>query len=116
MLDNVFVRIAKDVWQLFYQMFFQASLDDLWQALFTPLGISQVFVALLGFGAIWLATSKDEKSRKRASLLGLAGQPFWIYTALSTQTVGTFLITLGYTVIWARAVWYSYLSDRFKKK
>lgn len=87
-----------------------------WEQFLSLFGLSQFLIALLGFTAISFATSKNDKLRRQACLYGLAGQPFWIYSTLHTQSIGMFLITLGYTVVWGRAVWITYLADKFKKK
>lgn len=89
---------------------------EAWQQFLSIFGLSQFMIALLGFIAIAFATSKNEKLRRRACLFGLAGQPFWIYSTLHTGSIGMFLITIGYTVVWGRAVWLTYLADKFKKK
>ena len=47
--------------------------------------IEQIAIALTGVVAIFLSQSKSEKARKYACLFGLAGQPFWFWSAYSAE-------------------------------
>lgn len=72
--------------------------------------IAQIGIALLGVTAIWLSQSKVSSTRRFACLFGLAGQPFWFWSAISAQQWGIVLLCCFYTVAWARGVrtnWFS---------
>lgn len=71
--------------------------------------IAQVFIALLGVTAIWLSQSKAQHTRKFACLFGLAGQPFWFWSAISAQQWGIVLLCCFYTVAWARGVYTNWI-------
>ena len=67
--------------------------------------IDQVGIALTGVTAIFLAQSKHEKARRYACFFGLAGQPFWIYSALTAEQWGVLALTMLYTLAWWKGVW-----------
>ena len=73
--------------------------------------IAQIGIALLGVTAIWLSQSADHKRRKFACLFGLAGQPFWFWSAVAAEQWGIFILCFFYTVAWARGVKTNWLSS-----
>lgn len=62
--------------------------------------LEQLAIALTGVTAIVLAQSSDKRRRKFASLSGLAGQPFWFYSAWQADQWGIFGLCVLYTVAW----------------
>lgn len=46
--------------------------------------IPQVFIVALGVSAVHLAASKDRAGRRRAGILGLCAQPFWVWTMIAS--------------------------------
>lgn len=62
----------------------------------------QAIIALTGVVAIWLSQSSDARHQRIAPFFGLAGQPFWIYVAVTSEQWGITLVTLLYTVAWLR--------------
>lgn len=66
--------------------------------------IAQLGIALLGVTAIWLSQSANEHRRKFACLFGLAGQPFWFWSAITAEQWGILVLCCFYTVAWARGV------------
>jgi hypothetical protein len=70
----------------------------------------------LGFYAIKSALDEDEATRKRACWFGLVGQPFWLYSTISSGSIGMFLVSCGYTYVWGRSFWKLWLRDYFVKK
>jgi hypothetical protein len=67
--------------------------------------IEQVGIAVTGVTAIFLTQSKSGEARRYACLFGLAGQPFWIWSAWSASQWGVLLLTAFYTVAWTKGVW-----------
>lgn len=65
--------------------------------------IDQVAIALSGVVALALATAKGEGARRWAPVVGLAGQPFWLWATWGKW--GMFTVSVLYTVVWARALW-----------
>jgi hypothetical protein len=70
----------------------------------------QLAIALTGCVAIWLANDADLARRRWACLFGLAGQPFWIWSAWSAEQWGILLVTGFYTLAWARGVYTHWIS------
>lgn len=66
--------------------------------------IEQFGIALFGVTAIFLSQAKSAEQRKYACLFGLAGQPFWFWTAIKADQWGVLLLCCFYTVAWARGV------------
>ncbi len=61
-------------------------------------------IALLGLPAIWCAVEGQDLARWGV-LLGLAGQPLWVFSTLRARQMGMFLLSLAYTLVWARGAW-----------
>lgn len=74
--------------------------------------IDQIGIALTGVTAIFLTQSKTEKLRRYACLFGLAGQPFWIYSALAAHQWGVLALTVLYTLAWWKGVWTHWIKPR----
>lgn len=66
--------------------------------------ISQLAIAVTGVVAIWLTQQGNNNLKKYACLFGLAGQPFWFYSAYQTEQWGIFLLCLFYTYSWSLGV------------
>lgn len=64
--------------------------------------VEQLAIAVTGCVAIWLANDQRETWRKWASVFGLAGQPFWFYSAVAAEQWGILALTFVYTASWAR--------------
>lgn len=64
--------------------------------------IAQIGIALFGVTAIWLSQSRHAHMRRYACIFGLAGQPFWFWSAFSAQQWGIFALCVLYTLSWAR--------------
>jgi hypothetical protein len=75
--------------------------------------IDQIGIALTGVTAIFLTQSKHEWLRRYACLFGIAGQPFWIWSALKAGQWGVLALTALYTVAWAKGVWTHWLRQHF---
>ncbi|CAB4121247.1 hypothetical protein UFOVP154_58 [uncultured Caudovirales phage] len=67
--------------------------------------IDQIGIALTGVTAIFLTQSKHDWLRRYACLFGMAGQPFWIYSALHAQQWGVLTLTALYTAAWAKGIY-----------
>jgi hypothetical protein len=65
----------------------------------------QVAIALTGVTAIWLTQSAHEDWKKYACLFGIAGQPFWFYSAYSNEQWGVFALCIAYTWCWIMGIW-----------
>jgi len=62
--------------------------------------MEQIIIAFTGVVAIWLSQDKRDNFRKYACLFGMAGQPFWFYSAYIAQQWGIFILCIFYTWAW----------------
>lgn len=73
--------------------------------------ICQVGIAMFGASAIWFV-GRREGWRRWGYILGLCGQPFWIWTAVSYRQWGILALTAFYTYSWAQGVWNYWVKPR----
>lgn len=66
--------------------------------------MEQIAIALLGVTAIWLSQDANPDRRRYACLFGLAGQPFWFYSAYSAEQWGILVLCFLYTWAWFKGV------------
>lgn len=64
--------------------------------------VSQALIALFGVGALFMQYSESSALRRYAPLVGLAGQPAWIYVAYTEAKWGMLVVTMLYTVGWLK--------------
>jgi hypothetical protein len=70
--------------------------------------MAQFFIFIFGVSAIWLVGRKEDW-RKWGFILGLCGQPFWIYTAYTTSQWGILFMCAFYTYSWASGVYQNFI-------
>ena len=58
--------------------------------------ILQVIIFITGASSIWLL-AKDNGISKWGFVIGLVGQPCWVYITISNQQWGLFFLTFIYT-------------------
>jgi len=66
--------------------------------------IDQIAIGVLGAAAAYFSQDPRERRRRFACLFGLAGQPFWFYTAWTAGQWGVFVLSILYTAAWARGL------------
>lgn len=71
--------------------------------------VVQVVLFLTGAVAVYLTQQHDEELKRYSSLFGMAGQPFWYYTTLSTGQYGVFLLTIIYTYCWSLGIYNNWI-------
>ena len=67
--------------------------------------IEQFGIAMTGAVAIFLTQDRRASVRKWACIFGLAGQPFWFYSAYKAGQWGIFALCCLYAASWARGFW-----------
>lgn len=67
--------------------------------------LTQIAIFIFGVSAILLVGYKDDEIRKWGFVLGLIGQPFWIYSSYQSEQWGILLMTLFYTFSWSRGIY-----------
>lgn len=66
----------------------------------------QYFIALFGLSAVYMSmVSESERARRWAPVVGLAGQPFWLWATGSAHQWGMFALCLAYTAIYSKGAW-----------
>lgn len=70
----------------------------------------QVILAVFGLAALWMATGHSQRARRWAPIVGLCGQPAWLWFAASVQAWGLFVLSLAYTAVYVRAAWVQWRS------
>ena len=63
--------------------------------------ISQVAIAILGIGAIFLIARKN----KWGFVIGLLSQPFWLITSYLNKQWGVFLLSVIYIGMWTYGIY-----------
>lgn len=63
---------------------------------------AQVHIAFCGVTAVWLSQCRSGKLRRWAPVLGCIGQPAWFFTTIVNAQIGLVLLSVVYTVAWAR--------------
>lgn len=66
--------------------------------------IAQIAIIIFGCSAIWFVGRK-EQWKKWGYILGLCGQPFWLYTSFTEKQWGIFILSIFYTYSWAQGIY-----------
>lgn len=70
----------------------------------------QLAIAVFGLTSVWCSMGRNPLLRRWAPLIGLAGQPAWIYFAWQSQAWGLVLLVAAYTVVYIRGAWVQWRS------
>jgi hypothetical protein len=70
--------------------------------------MDQIIIALTGIFAILLMQDKRESVRKWAPVVGLLGQPFWLWATWNARMDGMFIVSVLYTLVWIKGLWSSW--------
>ena len=62
--------------------------------------MTQIAIAFTGVIAIWLTQQSKNALKRYACLFGLAGQPFWFYSAYNAEQWGILVLCFFYTYSW----------------
>lgn len=74
--------------------------------------IIQIVILLTSALAVWLV-NQNNKLSKWGSVLGLIGQPFWLYSTFSSQQWGIFLLSLFYMYCWGQGVYNNFIKGKW---
>lgn len=64
--------------------------------------LTQLALAFFGLSAMFMATGNNTRARRWAPIIGLCGQPAWMYFAYQTQAGGLAVLSLVYTMVYIR--------------
>lgn len=73
--------------------------------------IAQIIVILSGVMAVLLVNRVDEL-KKYGSLIGLIGQPAWVYTFIYHDQWLMLVVSILYTYGWASGTWNHWIKPR----
>lgn len=71
--------------------------------------VAQALIALTSLAAMWMVT-RGESWSKWGFVVGLAGQPFWLYSTFVSAQFGMFIVSALYTWFWAQSIWEEWFS------
>ena len=66
--------------------------------------LSETINVITGVLAMWMSQSPNRTARKWAAVVGLCGQPAWMWTTWHAQQWGIFALTFVYTASWLRGL------------
>lgn len=73
--------------------------------------ISQVLLFISGGSAIWFL-SRREDWKRIGYIIGIFGQPFWLYTAIKHEQWGIVVLTVFYTYSFAQGIYFYYIKPK----
>lgn len=68
------------------------------------LWFQQSVIAICGMASIWLTNDTRESRRRWAPIIGLAAQPFWLWSSLSAGQYGIAALSVVYAAGWIRGI------------
>lgn len=71
--------------------------------------MDQLAIAFTGVIAIFLTQQSSQKLKRFACLFGIAGQPFWIYSAIANQQWGILALCIFYAYSWGLGVYNNWI-------
>ena len=70
---------------------------------------TQILLAMFGLTAVYMSmVSTSPTHNKWAPVVGLCGQPFWLYATASANQWGMFVLCLAYPALYAKGSWRVY--------
>lgn len=66
--------------------------------------IAQLGIAFFSCSAIWLVARKEQSWRLLGYLLGLMGQPFWVYATIDNHQWGMLAVSVWCTYAWCMGI------------
>jgi hypothetical protein len=66
--------------------------------------MTQFFIGLFGLVALWLALSGKRQLMRYAPIVGLMGQPAWLYFAYDKQAWGLAVLSLAYVGVYLNGI------------
>lgn len=67
--------------------------------------VLQAAIALTSLLAMWIATRHGRAWSRWGFVVGLLGQPFWLYVHWHAGQFGMLLVAILFTMFWAHETW-----------
>ena len=77
--------------------------------------ISQALLFLSGGLAIWFLSRKEDWKRW-GFIIGILGQPFWLYSSYKNDLWGIFFLTIFYTYSFAQGIYFYWIKPEKNKR
>jgi hypothetical protein len=77
------------------------------------LNICQFFIFLFGCLSIWFI-SRTEKWKRWGYIIGLAGQPFWLYMTITNKQWWMLALTIAYIYSWSSGIYNYWIKNKEK--
>jgi len=77
--------------------------------------LNQVAIIVLSCPAIWLV-GRREPWRRWGFILGLLGQPFWLWSTWQNEQWGIFAVSAWYTYSWMQGIWNFWIRPEAEEK
>lgn len=72
----------------------------------------QIAVALLAVVAVWLSQARNGGWRRWACIVGLLGQPLWLYASWKAGQWALFALVVLLSLAWLKGVWVHWIAGR----
>lgn len=66
--------------------------------------LDESIIVLTGVTAMWMTQSPNVVMRKWAAVIGLCGQPAWMWMTWHAEQYGVFGLSFVYTASWLRGI------------
>ena len=66
--------------------------------------ICQIWIIICGCSAIWMV-GRVEHWKRWGYIIGLIGQPAWIYTTITNEQYGITILAFFYTYSWGQGIY-----------
>lgn len=70
----------------------------------------QVIILVLSASSIWLI-NRVEKWSRWGFIIGLAAQPFWLYTTAKNDQWGFFILSIFYAYSWSMGIYNKWIKN-----
>jgi hypothetical protein len=73
-------------------------------------------IFITGAVAILLTQLSDRRAQRAACLVGLIGQPFWLFSTWTSHQWGMFALSVLYAFAWFAGVWINWVRPLLERK
>lgn len=74
--------------------------------------VDQLAIMLTGVISAWLLNASSERMRRWGCIIGLLGQPCWLWSTVTNAQWGMAAVTVGYTAAFVRGIWLLWIRPR----
>jgi len=74
--------------------------------------MTQAIILITGALAIWLTQQSNQAWHKYACIIGLTGQPFWLWSTYSSDQWGMLALSVFYSYTWALGIYNHWIKSR----